>query len=427
MLSSKIIKLDFPIFTHHPDLVYLDSAATTLKPQAVIDAEKEYLEQYSSNVGRGLYPLAETATEKFEAVRKQVSAFIGAKGPQEIVFTAGTTASINLVAQLIEKSLFSAIPADEPESRSRIKSGMTKANIVTTELEHHSNFLPWKELARAKDATFRVVPITEDGLIDLEALRNSIDDHTRVVAFSAVSNVLGTISPVSEIVAMIKSINPKTIILIDAAQAIGHAPMDVSKWNADFVAFSAHKMFGTTGVGILYGKKTLLETLRPVIFGGGMVLDACAKKTLYRESPYCFEAGTQNIGGVIALGAAIKYIENIGRENIRVHETALTAYTLKRLRETFGKHIRIIGPGEASERGGIVAFSLKDIHPHDIAQLLGERNICVRAGEHCAAPLHRKFHLNATTRVSLSIYNDEKDIDKLVARLEEISEIMSNT
>lgn len=406
-MNTLKIKAQFPIFKHNPSLIYLDSAATTLKPQVVIDAEREYLEQYSSNVGRGLYPLAETATEKFEAVRKRVSTFIGAKDPREIIFTAGTTASINLALLLIAHTINST------------------DNIVTTELEHHSNFLPWKELARVKGATFRVAPITGDGLIDLETLKNSIDEHTKIVAFAAVSNVLGTISPAAEIIRMIRSINPKTVILIDAAQAIGHAPMDVSGWNADFVAFSTHKMFGTTGGGILYGKKDLLETLRPVVFGGGMVLDACAEETLYRESPYCFEAGTPNIGGVIALGAAVKYIESIGRKNIRVHETALTAYALKRLRETFGKHIRIIGPEKASERGGIIAFSLGNIHPHDIAQLLGERNICVRAGEHCAAPLHQKFHLNATTRISLSIYNSEEDIDKLIERLKEIQRILN--
>jgi len=408
MINLQTIKQDFPIFTHHPDLVYLDSAATALKPQTVIDAEKDYSEQYSSNVGRGLYPLAETATEKFEAVRMQTARFIGAESSEEIIFTSGTTGSINLAAELLAPGIK---PGD---------------NIVVTEMEHHSNYLPWKELAKRCGAALHIVPITKDGIIDIETLKNSIDRHTKIVAFSAVSNVLGTINPVEKFVAAIQDINPQTIVLIDAAQATPHMPIDISLWGADFVAFSGHKMFGPTGVGVLYGKKTLLEMLRPVTFGGGMVLDACAENTRYREIPYRFEAGTPNISGVIALGAAIEYIENIGCENIRTHEEALTAYALKRLQETFGDAIRIIGPRDAEKRGGIIAFSFDGIHPHDIAQILGEQGICVRAGEHCAAPLHRKFGLNATTRVSLSIYNDKSDIDKLIESLQHIQGMFSN-
>jgi cysteine desulfurase/selenocysteine lyase len=220
---------------------------------------------------------------------------------------------------------------------------------------------------------------------------------------------------------------PETIVLVDAAQAIGHMPLNVSGWNADFIAFSAHKMFGPTGVGVLYGKAALLETLQPVTFGGGMVLDvyppgrACA--SIYKDIPHRFEAGTPNIGGVIALGAALGYIESIGLENIRAHETALTEYALKKLRETFGDALRIIGPRDAKDRSGIIAFSFENIHPHDIAHLLGEHDICVRAGEHCAAPLHRALHLDATTRLSFGIYNTEEDIDKLIEILEEIERV----
>lgn len=415
MLDAKTLKQDFPIFTYHPDLVYLDSAATALKPHVVIEAQREYLEQYSSNVGRGLYPLAETATEKFEAIRKQVAHFIGAKSSREIIFTSGTTQSINLACGLLAENIQST------------------DNIVVTEMEHHSNYLPWKELAKKCGATLRVVPITEEGTLDIESLKNSIDGQTKIVAFSLVSNVLGTINPVEKFVTAIKSINPQAIVLIDAAQSVSHMQTGVTLWGADFVAFSGHKMFGPTGVGVLYGKAALLETLSPIIFGGGMVLDvyptsdgrACAKETLYREIPYRFEAGTPNIGGIIALGAAINYIESIGLENIRAHEITLTTYTLKRLRETFGKQIRIIGPKEANERGGIIAFSLQNIHPHDIAQLLGEQNICVRAGEHCAAPLHRKLGLSATTRISFSVYNNENDIEKLIVALKKIQRVLS--
>lgn len=407
MLDPKTIKLDFPIFANHPDLVYLDAAATSLKPRAVIDAEKGYLEQYSANVGRGLYPLAETATERFESVREQIATFIGAASSKEIIFTSGTTHSINLAAGLLEHFIQ---PGD---------------NIVVTELEHHSNFLPWKELARRKNIEFRVAPIDTEGRIDAERLIELVDPRTAIIAFSVVSNVTGGINPVSDIVKRVQAKNPETIVLVDAAQAVGHMPIDVSDWNADFVAFSAHKMFGTTGVGILYGKSRILETLAPVAFGGGMVLDACALETLYKEIPYRFEAGTPNIGGVIALGAALGYIESIGLENIRAHERALTEYALKGLEGAFGDTIRIIGPQDAKERGGIIAFSLDHIHPHDIAHLLGEQNICVRAGEHCAAPLHRTLHLDATTRFSFSIYNDENDIEKFIETLKKIQKIFS--
>ncbi|MFZ2984428.1 MAG: aminotransferase class V-fold PLP-dependent enzyme, partial [Candidatus Moraniibacteriota bacterium] len=345
MKDIKQAKFDFPLFTHEKDLVYLDSAATALKPQIVIDAEREYLERYSANIARGLYPLAEKATEKFEAVRGKIASFIGAASSQEIIFTAGATGALNLVAELLADRLQ---PGD---------------NVATTEMEHHSNFLPWKELAKRRSLDFRVLPITPEGLLDIAVLKNFIDEHTQVVAFSAVSNVLGTINPVQEITALIKSIHPHIIVVVDAAQAVSHLPLAVSEWGADFVAFSAHKMFGPTGVGVLYGKQSLLETLHPIHFGGGMVLDACAKETLYKDSPYRFEAGTPNIGGVIALGAAIEYVESIGTNNIRAHEMALTAYALKRLKETFGETIRIVGPLDPAKRGGIIAFSFENIHP----------------------------------------------------------------
>ncbi|MEI8096871.1 MAG: SufS family cysteine desulfurase [Candidatus Moraniibacteriota bacterium] len=402
MFSSETTKKDFPIFTHHPDLVYLDSAATAFKPQSVIDAEKEYLEQYSTNIARGIYPLAETATEKFEMTREKVATFIGAQSSREIIFTAGTTDSLNLVSKLLA---------------SRINEG---DNIVTTEMEHHSNFLPWKELAKRNTADFRVVSLTKEGTIDIDVLKKSIDAHTKIVAFSAISNVLGTINPVKEIAALIKGINPHIIIVVDAAQAVCHMKLSVSEWNIDFLAFSGHKMFGPTGVGILYGKLSLLETLYPVNFGGGMVLDACAKETMYKEAPYCFEAGTPNISSIIALSSAIDYIENIGLKNIHEHEHSLVLYTIEQLKENFGEAITIIGPTNPNERSGIVTFTFEGAHPHDVAAILGEHNICVRAGEHCTAPLHKSLKLHATTRISLSIYNDKNDIDKLISVLKEI-------
>jgi cysteine desulfurase/selenocysteine lyase len=237
------------------------------------------------------------------------------------------------------------------------------------------------------------------------------------VTLTAVSNVLGTINPIVEIIAAIKNIKPQTLVLVDAAQAVGSLDIDVTKWNADFIAFSAHKMFGPTGVGVLYGKSEILETLPPVAFGGGMVLDINTSEIIYKEIPYRFEAGTPNIGGVIAFGTALNYIENLGLKNIRAHEKVLTAYAMKLLIETFGNAISILGPSDPEKRGGIISFSFADIHPHDIAHLLGEENICVRAGNHCAAPLHQTLNLKATTRISFSIYNSKEDIEKFIGVL----------
>lgn len=407
MAYRKDLKQDFPLFKHQPNLVYLDSAATSLKPQVVIDAEREYLEHYSTNVGRGLYPLAETATEKFEAARAKVARFIGAKSEKEIIFTSGTTASINLAAELLESSL------------------RPKNNIVVTDLEHHSNFLPWKELALRTGSEFRVAPISKEGCIDTQALANLIDEHTALVAFSAVSNVTGAISPVADIIKLVKTRNPNIVFIVDAAQAISHMPINVSLWDADFVAFSGHKCFGPTGVGVLYGKQSFQETLAPVSYGGGMVLDACADTTEYKAIPHRFEAGTPNIGGVIALGAALDYITNIGIDNIHTHEAALVRYADEKLRESFGNTIRIIGPVDREKQSGILSFVLDGLHPHDIAHLLGESGICVRAGEHCAAPLHRTLGLSATTRVSFSIYNSKEDIDRLIEGLHKIYEVLN--
>ena len=400
------IKKVFPIFTHHPDLVYLDSAATALKPAVVIAAEQAYYEQFSTNIARGIYPLAEQATAALEQSRATVAGFIGATTPEEIIFTAGTTASLNLAADLIAPSI------------------TNKDNIVTTSLEHHSNFLPWKELAKKNEATLRIVPVTQTGSLDLEALKKSVDSHTKIVAFSAASNVLGTINPTKEIIRIIRSRNQKALVIVDAAQAVGHIPVDVVAWDADFVAFSAHKLFGPTGVGVLFGKQALFNQLYPVAFGGGMVLDACAEETLYKDAPARFEAGTPNIAGIIGLGTAITFIESIGVTGIHAHETKLARYASLSLKAAFGDDIHIIAALPPEEQSSIVSFTLAGAHPHDTAQLLGDHGICVRAGLQCAAPLHEALNLSATTRLSFSIYNTELDIDRLVTRLQEIRKIL---
>ena len=400
------IKTSFPIFTHEPGLVYLDAAATALKPATVIAAEVAYYEQFSSNVARGMYPMAERATMAVENTRTRVARFIGATSPEEIIFTSGTTASLNVAAMLL------AATVDKNNS------------IVVTAAEHHSNFFPWKELCKKSAARFIVSPMTAQGEIDVAALKKSITTETKVFAVTALSNVLGIINPVTEIIKTVRAINKEIIIVIDAAQAIGHMPISVSEWDADFVAFSGHKMFGPTGIGILYAKQSVLKDLFPVTFGGGMVLDACANDTLYKEAPDRFEAGTPNIAGIIGLSAAIDFIEHIGLEKIHAHENALALYTCRRLKEVFGEKLTIIGTATPLKKSGIISFTLEGIHPHDIAHILGERGICVRAGLQCAAPLHESLNLSASTRISLSLYNTESDIEKLIAALQAIKNLL---
>lgn len=415
MLNPQAIKKDFPIFTRHPHLVYLDAAATSLKPSLVIETTLKYLAEHSTNVGRGLYPLAEKTTEAFEAVRAKMATFIGAASAEEIIFTSGATGSINLASELLASSVG------------------PHANIVVTALEHHSNFLPWYALARKKQVEFRIAPLDQEGHIDKAAFAKLIDTHTAIVAFSAVSNVTGAISPVADLVSLVKNTCSRASVLVDAAQAVGHLPVDVTKWGADLVAFSAHKMYGPTGVGVLYGKRVLLRSFSPVTFGGGMVLDAYpmthpndqTRAVIYKDSPHRFEAGTPNIAGVIALGAAVEYIAHLEIANIREHERALTVYALKRLQEAFGDAILLLGPRDIEARSGIVAFTLKHIHPHDIAHILGERGLSVRAGEHCAAPLHRAFGLEATTRLSFSVYNTEDDIERCIESMRDIQTLLA--
>ena len=404
-MNETDVRRAFPIFTSHPDLVYLDSAATALKPATVISAEQAYYTHFSSNIARGIYPMAEEATEAFEKARTTVASFIGARS-EEIVFTAGTTASLNLVADLFTPHI------------------TKKDALVTTALEHHSNFLPWKELAHRTGASFHIIPVTKNGEFDETTLPTLITQETKIVALGAVSNVLGIINPIKAIIQKIRKINPNVIVVVDAAQAIGHMPVDVVDWDADFVAFSGHKLFGPTGTGVLFGKHSLLQTLRPVSFGGGMVLDACAPETLYKESPACFEAGTPNIAGIIGLGAAIEYINTLGLDTIQAHENALALYAIRRLKEEFGGSLHIVGETAPDKKSGIVSFVVEGIHPHDTAQLLGEQGICVRAGLQCAAPLHESLNLSASTRISLSVYTTESDIEKLIIGLKTVQTIL---
>lgn len=397
------IKQRFPIFASRPELVYLDSAATSLKPTEVIDAVSEYYRTLSANVGRGLYATAEETTARYEATREQVARFVSAE-TREIIFTRSTTESLNLLADTLED---------------RISEG---DNIVVTELEHHSNFLPWKRLADRREAELRIVPFDDEGHIDPDAVRRYVNDRTKVLALSAVSNVLGSENDIATLVRTSKEANPESLVIVDAAQAAGHMPVDVRGWGADFVAFSGHKCFGPTGVGALFGRYELLESLPPYQVGGGMVLDACVANPTYTRAPHRFEAGTPDIAAVLGLHAAIDFIGSIGVDQVHEHEIALATRAVTWLREAFGDSVRILGPTDERE-SGIVSFMLDDIHPHDIAAILGERDICIRAGEHCAAPLHRALDLPATARASFSVYNTEEDIDHLIEGLIKAKEI----
>ncbi len=405
-MNHSDFKKHFPFFTHHPEVIYLDAAATALKPAPVIVAEQEYYETLSSNIARGSYPLAEETTERFEQVRSLVATFIKAERAEEIIFTSGTTASINLAATLFSPSL------------------KKKHNIVITAAEHHANFLPWKELCKKTGAELRIVPIQADGTLDESAFETLIDQNTFIMAFSAISNVLGLINPVEDIIRTIKKKNPATIVLVDAAQAVGHMPVDVQAWDADFVAFSGHKVGGPTGIGVLFGKYDVIKNLPPVIFGGGMVLDACAPEPLYKEAPHRFEAGTPHIAGVLGLGAALQYIQEVGLETIHAHEQHLALLAGKRLKETFGDTLTLIAPGTEETRSGILSFVLEGVHPHDVAYILGQQGICVRAGLQCAAPLHEALKLGASTRLSFSVVNQEEDIEKLLIALKTVKEKM---
>ncbi len=396
----------FPFFTNYPELIYFDSAATALKPKSVIDAEVEYLTLASTNLSRGLYPLAEQTSSHVDVIRKLTASFINAL-PEEIIFTSGTTSSLNMLALLLEDTL----TADDA--------------VVVTDFEHHANYLPWKELAKKKKAEFKVLKSTETGVISEIELSQTITDNTAVVAISALSNVTGIMQDVHKLIEAIREIVPQAVIIVDAAQYVAHKAIDVRRWDADFVAFSGHKIYGPTGIGVLYGKYNFLRVLKPRIYGGGMVLDACSPETTYKDSPDRFEAGTQNISGIFALGAAIDFIKKISYDTLQRHDQKLQKYAQERLTDTFGDQVTIVGGKDYSRRSGILSFVFTGIHPHDIATLLGEKGICVRAGEHCAQPWHRGHGLPATTRLSFGLYNSKEDVDLFITALIEIKELLS--
>ncbi|MBI3017915.1 MAG: cysteine desulfurase [Deltaproteobacteria bacterium] len=398
-MDVKKVRKDFPILdqkTHGKPLVYLDSAATSQKPTSVIEALSLYYETMNANIHRGIYALSEEATQAFESTRKKVAQFIGAKEERSIVFTNNTTEAINLVAA--------------SWGRKNVKAG---DEILLTQMEHHSNIVPWQLLAQEQGARLKYIPITSEGELDLSSLDSLLSDRTKILAVTHMSNVLGTINPIKKLIA--KAHAKGILVLVDGAQAIPHFKIDVTDLDCDFYAFSAHKMLGPTGVGVLYGKPHILESIPPFLGGGEMILEVHEEYSTWKPLPYKFEAGTPNIGSVIAFAKAIEYLEKIGMDEIRAHEKAITRHALLVLQELEG--ITIFGPKDVEVKGGVVSFALADIHPHDLGQLLDQEGIAIRAGHHCAQPLMRVLNVAATARASFYLYTTIEEVDFLAETL----------
>ncbi len=396
------IKADFPILSQKVNghrLIYLDNAASSQKPQVVINAIAKYYQENNANIHRGLHALAERATSAYEHSRSRVARFIGGVNPEEVIFTGGTTAGVNLLSYSLGEQFIKA--GDE---------------ILITEMEHHANLVPWVMLAKRKNAILKRIPITKDGLLDLTNLNELITNKTKIVALAHMSNVLGTINPVSEIAEA--GHKRGAIVIADGAQAAPHMPVNVRELGVDFYAFSAHKMLGPTGLGVLYGRQELLETLPPFLTGGEMIREVYFDKITWNEIPHKFEAGTPPIAGAIAFETAIDYLERIGMDNIRRHEIDLTEYAIDKLSQI--NRLEIQGPLDAQIRGAAISFTDPKIHPHDISTFLDSKGIAIRAGHHCAQPLMRALGKVATARASLYIYNDADDVDALVEAIMEM-------
>ncbi|PAB47382.1 aminotransferase class V-fold PLP-dependent enzyme [Lactobacillus johnsonii] len=406
-LNTEKIKQDFPIFNqkiNDETLVYLDNAATSQIPKFVEEKVRDFNEKERANVHRGVHALGLRATNQYESSRQKVANFIGANNAKEVIFTSGCTDSLNLVAASFGEQNIQA--GDE---------------ILVSIMEHHSNLLPWQQLAKRKQAKLNFIEINSDGLLDIKNLKSKINSKTKIVALTHVSNVLGTINPIKELTDLAHE--KGAIVVVDGAQAVGHFPIDVAELNVDFYAFSGHKMFAPTGIGVLYGKKDLLDKMQPYRLGGEMIANVTREGATWAEVPYKFEAGTPNIAGAIGLGAAIDYLQSLDFELIQKHEQELTSYALEKLKNVSG--LTIYGPQKSNGRIGVISFNLKNIHPHDLATALDLNGIEVRAGRHCAQPLMASLNTESTVRASLSIYNTKDDIDKLVSSLHEAKEFFS--
>ncbi|OIR04438.1 cysteine desulfurase [mine drainage metagenome] len=394
---------DFPILhtqVHGKPLIYLDNAATTQKPLNVIEVESNYYRSDNANVHRGIHTLSQRATDAFEATRVKVQHLINATSPNEIIFVRGTTEAINLVAQSY--------------GRTRFKAG---DEIIISIMEHHSNIVPWQMLCEQTGASLRIISINDAGELDLDAYERMIGSHTKLVAVTHVSNALGTINPVKTIIELAHA--HQIPVLLDGAQAIAHIPVDMQMLDCDFYAFSGHKLYGPTGVGVLYGKAALLNAMPPYQGGGDMIRSVSFEGTTYNTLPYKFEAGTPNIAGVVALGAAIDYVTNIGFNTLIAHEHALLNYATLLVDDIPDLHII----GNAREKTGILSFTLDGIHPHDIGTILDRQGIAIRTGHHCTMPLMENFGISATARASFALYNTKGDVDKLVTAIHQVREV----
>jgi cysteine desulfurase / selenocysteine lyase len=397
MIEPDKIRTQFPIFSHHPELIYLDNAATTQKPDPVIRATTGFYQKENASIHRGIYELAANASQKYEQVRRTVARFIGAERPESIVYTSGATAGINLVAQSFLVGRLQ--PGDE---------------VVISAMEHHANLIPWQQVCKMRGAKLVVIPVSETGEIDLAFFKKMLSERTKMVAVVHVSNTLGTVNPVEEIIEISHSRNIP--VLIDGAQSVAHYPVDVQALGVDFFVFSGHKMFGPTGTGILYGKPKHLEAMQPIQFGGDMVNSVSFETTTFAAVPQRFEAGTTNIAGVIGLGAAIEFVMKFDKNEILAHLKNLTETATEALQQIEG--LKIIGA--AKNKSAIVSFTLGNVHPHDVATFLGAENIAVRAGNHCTQPLMDFYGLPGTTRASFTIYNTQEEVVKLAETLKDI-------
>ena len=399
MLDVNRIRKDFPILSrtiYGKPLVYLDNAATSQKPTSVIQSLVDYYESYNSNIHRGVHTLSMEATDRHEDARSKCTRFIGAKEDKSLIMVRNTTEAINLVAQTWGKHNISA--GDE---------------ILTTHMEHHSNLVPWQKLAEQNGASLQFIELDEDGMLNLSNIDDLITERTKLLALTHMSNVLGTINPVKELTAVAHKMGAK--VLIDGAQSVPHMKVDVTDLDCDFFAFSGHKMLAPTGIGVLYVKPEILESMEPFLFGGDMVSQVWDDTATWNDLPWKFEAGTPNIADLIGLGAAIDYLESLGMDQVREHEMALTGYALEQFDRL--NDIKVFGPKDLSKRGGVISFHSDDVHPHDMGTMLDREGIAIRTGHHCAMPLTRKLSVAATARASFYIYNTEEEVDKLTSAI----------
>ncbi len=398
-MLGEAIQKDFPLLKK---VIYLDNASTTQKPMVVLKSMNDFYTTYNANVHRGVHKLSQEATLAFEQAHEIVAEFINAES-EEIIFTSGTTESINLLAQSLSKNIH---PGDE---------------IVLSQMEHHSNLVPWQQMAKEKNAVLKYIPITKDFRLDMAQARKLITSKTKIVSVTQMSNVLGTINPIKELAQLVHNVH--ALLVMDAAQSAPHIPIDVKTLNCDFLVFSGHKLCGPTGTGILYGKKELLQNLTPSKSGGGMIKEVTWNNSTWADLPDKFEAGTPNIAGAIGLAAAVQYIQKIGMNHIEKHEQILTKYALKKITKISG--LKLIGPSDAQNRGGVISFTLEGIHPHDVGEILDRSGIAIRAGHHCAMPLHTLLGILGTSRMSFYIYNTKEEIDVVIKALKKVQKVFA--